>query len=59
MFPHVWSEMCKFGSKCANRLCSFQHKKDVNNQQDSIDEEEINDSIEDENQFDCEVCGKE
>ena len=60
MFAHVWSDMCKFGNKCANRLCSFQHiEKEP--PKENINKLEINNSVahQDENTAWCEVCEME
>ena len=45
MIAHDWSDMCKFGNKCANKLCSFQHKE-KEPPKENINEEEIDDSVE-------------
>ena len=60
MFAHVWSDTCKLGKKCANKLCSFQHKEKEPTKED-INEEEMNDSVEhqDEEKAWCEVCEME
>ena len=49
MFAHLLSEECKFGKKCAFKLCSFQHSEPT----------AIEVFVEENDNFTCQQCDKQ
>ena len=74
MFAHHLAGLCKFGKNCKNKLCSYQHKKESDdepqpdvayehdksncNENDEHEEDEFENDDLDEESFPCDSCEK-